>query len=141
VRQPTLLIVGENDRQVIELNRKAMTQLSAPTQLEIVPRATHLFEEPGALQQVARLAKDWFIRHLGPPANPRHRVVTGQLWEPLLHVYRTRNGLTHLDHRRDCSAPAPPRLNHHATRAARDTGAMSVAITDARPRRIDIDGP
>jgi dienelactone hydrolase len=66
VRQPTLLIVGENDRQVIELNRKAMTQLSAPTQLEIVPRATHLFEEPGALQQVARLAKDWFIRHLGP---------------------------------------------------------------------------
>ncbi|MCU1655439.1 MAG: dienelactone hydrolase [Pseudonocardiales bacterium] len=70
VRQPTLLIVGENDRQVIELNRTAMRQLGGPAQLEIVPRATHLFEEPGALQEVARLARDWFVRHLKPLPRP-----------------------------------------------------------------------
>jgi pimeloyl-ACP methyl ester carboxylesterase len=70
VRQPTLLIVGEKDRQVIELNRTAMRQLGGPAQLEIVPRATHLFEEPGALQEVARLAKDWFVRHLKPLPRP-----------------------------------------------------------------------
>jgi dienelactone hydrolase len=66
VRQPTLLIVGERDEVVIELNRKALQQLSAETRLVIVPGATHLFEEPGALEQVARLACDWFVEHLGP---------------------------------------------------------------------------
>lgn len=66
VHQPTLLIVGANDREVIELNRKAMTQLSGRTRLEIVPGATHLFEEPGTLQQVAQLAKDWFGQYLKP---------------------------------------------------------------------------
>jgi putative phosphoribosyl transferase len=70
VRQPTLLIVGENDAQVIELNRKAMTELRGPTRLEIVPGATHLFEEPGALQHVARLATDWFLAHLKPLPRP-----------------------------------------------------------------------
>jgi dienelactone hydrolase len=64
VHQPTLLIVGERDTVVIELNRKAMERLSSQTRLEIVPGATHLFEEPGTLEQVARLARDWFIRHL-----------------------------------------------------------------------------
>jgi dienelactone hydrolase len=64
VRAPTLLIVGGNDGVVIDLNKRAMAQMTAPVQLEIVPRATHLFEEPGTLEEVARLARDWFVRHL-----------------------------------------------------------------------------
>ena len=64
VRAPTLLIVGENDKQVIQLNRAALAQLRCEKQLVIVPGATHLFEEPGALAVVARLARDWFERHL-----------------------------------------------------------------------------
>jgi len=64
VHQPTLLIVGERDPVVIELNRAAMQKLGGETKLEIVPRASHLFEEPGALEQVARLARDWFVRQL-----------------------------------------------------------------------------
>ena len=64
VRQPTLLIVGGRDELVIELNRRAMDRLAGETRLEIVPGATHLFEEPGALEHVARLARDWFVRHL-----------------------------------------------------------------------------
>jgi dienelactone hydrolase len=66
VSAPTLLIVGGADTQVIELNRQAMAQMSAPVSLEIVPGATHLFEEPGALEQVARLARGWFERFLTP---------------------------------------------------------------------------
>jgi putative phosphoribosyl transferase len=66
VRQPTLLIVGENDPTVSQLNRQAMAKLSGPTRLEVVPRASHLFEEPGALELVARLARDWFLAHLTP---------------------------------------------------------------------------
>jgi dienelactone hydrolase len=66
VRAPTLLIVGGNDIQVIELNRVALTQLRCEKQLVLVPGATHLFEEPGALDEVARLARDWFHRHLMP---------------------------------------------------------------------------
>jgi dienelactone hydrolase len=73
VHQPTLLIVGGNDPQVIELNRKAMTELGGPKRLEIVPGATHLFEEPGTLQQVARLAEDWFLEHLKPLPRPDER--------------------------------------------------------------------
>ena len=65
VRAPTLLIVGENDVPVIEMNREAMEQLRVEKKLEIVPGATHLFEEPGALEKVARLASDWFVRYLG----------------------------------------------------------------------------
>jgi putative phosphoribosyl transferase len=64
VRQPTLLIVGGRDTDVIELNRNAMNLLAAETRLEIVPGALHLFEEPGALEQVARLARDWFLPHM-----------------------------------------------------------------------------
>ena len=64
VRAPTLLIVGEQDPTVIELNRKAMSEMSTTTQLVIVPRATHLFEEPGTLEQVAGLAREWFVRYL-----------------------------------------------------------------------------
>ena len=66
VRQPVLLIVGERDRTVLDLNRTAMRELDGETGLEIVPGASHLFEEPGALEQVARLARDWFAGHLQP---------------------------------------------------------------------------
>jgi putative phosphoribosyl transferase len=64
IRAPTLLIVGGNDPEVIELNRQALQRLAAESRLEVVPGATHLFEEPGALDEVARLASDWFVRHL-----------------------------------------------------------------------------
>jgi putative phosphoribosyl transferase len=64
VRAPTLLIVGEEDAQVLELNRTALAQLRCQKQLAIVLGATHLFEEPGALDEVAQLARDWFRRHL-----------------------------------------------------------------------------
>ena len=64
VRAPTLLIVGGNDFPVIEMNRAALAQLRCEKRLVIVPGATHLFEEPGALLEVARLAREWFDRHL-----------------------------------------------------------------------------
>ena len=64
VQAPTLLIVGGADTDVIELNRQALQQLGNEAALEIVPGAGHLFEEEGALEQVATLASDWFGRHL-----------------------------------------------------------------------------
>lgn len=67
VQAPTLLIVGGDDTQVIDLNRYAASQLQAPHQITIVPAATHLFEEPGKLEEVARLACDWFQTHLSKP--------------------------------------------------------------------------
>ncbi|MFZ5655216.1 MAG: dienelactone hydrolase family protein [Pseudomonadota bacterium] len=63
---PTLLIVGGNDPQVIDLNRDAAALLRAPHSLEIIPGATHLFPEPGALERVAELARDWFVAHCPP---------------------------------------------------------------------------
>jgi dienelactone hydrolase len=65
VQAPTLLIVGGADDVVIQLNRQAMRLMQAPVSLEIVPGATHLFEEPGTLEQVSRLAVAWCRRHLG----------------------------------------------------------------------------
>jgi putative phosphoribosyl transferase len=65
VTTPTLLIVGGLDRVVLDLNRKAERQLGSITRLEVVPGATHLFEEAGALETVADLARDWFLRYLG----------------------------------------------------------------------------
>jgi putative phosphoribosyl transferase len=64
VRAPTLLIVGGRDESVLGLNRRAMERLTSEVHLEVVPGATHLFEEPGALDEVSRLAGDWFERHL-----------------------------------------------------------------------------
>jgi dienelactone hydrolase len=70
VRAPTLLIVGGNDEPVITLNRQAMVLLGArEKQLVIIPGATHLFKEPGALEEVARLATDWLTRYLSRPTN------------------------------------------------------------------------
>jgi putative phosphoribosyl transferase len=67
VQAPTLLIVGSNDDIVIELNEMARDQMRCEVQLEIIPGATHLFEEAGALEQVAKLASDWFFAHIGSP--------------------------------------------------------------------------
>jgi len=68
VSAATLLIVGERDEPVIEMNREAMAQMRSETELKIIQGATHLFEEPGALEQVAKLATDWFVNHLRPEA-------------------------------------------------------------------------
>jgi putative phosphoribosyl transferase len=65
VQAPTLLIVGGNDNIVIELNEMARDQMRCEVRVEIIPGATHLFEEAGALEQVAKLASDWFVDHLG----------------------------------------------------------------------------
>jgi putative phosphoribosyl transferase len=72
VHAPTLLIVGELDYPVIEMNQDAMHRMEAAqaAELKIVPGATHLFEEPGTLQDVERLAGDWFERHLRAPSHP-----------------------------------------------------------------------
>ncbi|UQA92244.1 phosphoribosyltransferase family protein [Streptomyces halobius] len=66
VRAPTLLIVGGDDTLVLDLNRQAQAQLRCENDLKVIPGATHLFEEPGALDDVADLARDWFDRHLVP---------------------------------------------------------------------------
>jgi dienelactone hydrolase len=66
VLAPTLLIVGGRDTTVIDMNRAAMARMHAEVRLEIIPGATHLFEEPGTIEQVAALARDWFLRFLAP---------------------------------------------------------------------------
>jgi len=71
VKAPTLLIVGSLDLPVIDMNREALEHLQAEKRLEIIPGATHLFEEPGVLEQVARLARQWFQTHLGLPYTKR----------------------------------------------------------------------
>jgi putative phosphoribosyl transferase len=71
VESPTLLIVGGDDTPVIRMNQEALARLHCEKRLEIVPGASHLFEEPGALDEVARLACDWFARHLGTPDSER----------------------------------------------------------------------
>ncbi|MGZ3676567.1 MAG: dienelactone hydrolase family protein [Ktedonobacterales bacterium] len=65
VQAPTLLIVGSRDEPVIAMNQHALAQLQVEKRLEIVPGATHLFEEPGTLEQVARIARHWFTQYLG----------------------------------------------------------------------------
>jgi putative phosphoribosyl transferase len=70
VEAPTLLLVGGRDEPVIDLNERARARMRAPVQLEIIPGATHLFEEPGTLEQVATRARDWFGQYL-PQAEAR----------------------------------------------------------------------
>ena len=77
VHCPTLLIVGGDDEVVLDLNRYALRHLSCTRELAIVPGATHLFEEPGAMQDVSRLATDWFVRHLVSRAAPNSRPAAG----------------------------------------------------------------
>ena len=68
VEAPTLLVVGGHDYGVIELNEAALAELRCEKELAVVPGATHLFEEPGTLEEVARLAAAWFVRYLTPAA-------------------------------------------------------------------------
>jgi putative phosphoribosyl transferase len=70
VTAPTLLIVGGHDETVLALNQAALERLQCPKRLEVVAGATHLFEEPGTLEAAAKLAKDWFARHLAETAGP-----------------------------------------------------------------------
>lgn len=72
VRAPTLLVVGQRDAQVVELNAAAMRAMTCPVELALVPRATHLFEEPGTLDEVSTLAARWFRRHLGAADSRPH---------------------------------------------------------------------
>ena len=79
VRAPTLLIVGGDDEPVIGMNREALAKLKCPEKkLVIVPGATHLFEEPGTLEEVARLAAEWFSRHLARPNPTRAQAAKGR---------------------------------------------------------------
>ena len=87
VRAPTLLIVGGRDYGVIELNEKAYRLLRCEKSLKIVPRATHLFEEAGTLEQAANLASEWFVRHLA--GAPEARVSTG---DPIVFSNRKEAG-------------------------------------------------
>lgn len=73
VHAPTLLVVGEADVPVVGLNRQALARLPIASQMAVVPGATHLFPEPGALEEVIRLAGDWFLRHRILPARPTVR--------------------------------------------------------------------
>lgn len=77
VRAPTLLIVGGHDHLVLELNRLAAQEMSCETALTVVPGATHLFAEPGALEKVAELARDWLVAQLAPASAADGRTQTG----------------------------------------------------------------
>lgn len=77
VQAPSLLIVGARDTQVLELNRAALARLRCTSELAVVPGATHLFEEPGTLEQVSELARDWFVAHLSGPARTTPATRTG----------------------------------------------------------------
>lgn len=76
VQAPTLLIVGGEDAPVIDMNARARAAMRAPTRMIVIPGASHLFEEPGALEQVASLAAEWFIRHLEHA--PQHELRMGR---------------------------------------------------------------
>jgi len=78
VRAPVLLIVGGRDDLVLELNRQALGRLQGQRRLEVIPGATHLFPEPGKLEEVARLATDWFLRHFQPRARTEPDEMEGQ---------------------------------------------------------------
>ena len=105
IEAPTLLIVGGEDHPTIEANQRALHALRAPKELEVVLGATHLFEEPGALELVGELARDWFLDHLAPPRgqppNPggsssatfRDRSDAGEQLAGQLHDYAGRPGL------------------------------------------------
>ncbi|MFB9433763.1 hydrolase, partial [Streptoalloteichus tenebrarius] len=81
VRAPTLLVVGGHDTQVLQLNRQAAALLGGPHELSVVPGASHLFGEPGALAKVAELAAAWFREHLGG-GGPRPATAQGGHFRP-----------------------------------------------------------
>jgi len=77
VKAPTLLIVGGDDRVVLALNQAALSHLPAGSRLEVIPGAGHLFEEPGALEQVSQLARQWFLQHLPAGSRPGSPFASG----------------------------------------------------------------
>jgi nucleotide-binding universal stress UspA family protein/pimeloyl-ACP methyl ester carboxylesterase len=87
VRAPTLLIVGGDDEPVLTWNREALARLTCVKELAVVPGATHLFEEPGALERVAELARDWFARHLTPGRKAAAGAARGYGGRPAIHHY------------------------------------------------------
>lgn len=66
MQAPTLLIVGERDREVLEMNRYAASRMNCIREIDVIPGATHLFSEPGSLERVADIARRWFERHVFP---------------------------------------------------------------------------
>lgn len=96
VDAPTLLIVGSRDQQVIPLNEKAYDALEAEKKLEIVPGATHLFEEEGALERVAELAGDWFAKHISDAGESPPDRGKGGARKPEVHVQRTATDIAQL---------------------------------------------
>jgi len=104
VRAPTLLIVGGNDEPVLHLNRRAAEQLRCEHQLVVVRDATHLFEEPGALEAVARVAAVWFVRHLGSSVSSRDPVSSGTDSTPRGLLRRSSPGLRQQKESRDASS-------------------------------------
>jgi putative phosphoribosyl transferase len=88
VAAPTLLIVGGEDLPVLGLNRRAMAKMACPVELEVLPGATHLFEEPGALERVADLAAAWFTRHLAAVPEGLAAHATPPSLEPAATAYR-----------------------------------------------------
>lgn len=78
VQAPTLLLVGERDDVVIGLNEQARARMTARVELTIIPRATHLFEEPGALEEVAALAREWFLSNLSVSTKPGRGQTAGR---------------------------------------------------------------
>jgi dienelactone hydrolase len=88
VTAPTLLIVGGEDLPVLGLNRRAMAEMACPVELEVLPGATHLFEEPGALERVADLAAAWFTRHLAAVPEGLAAHATPPSLEPAATAYR-----------------------------------------------------
>ena len=89
VRAPTLLIVGGEDRVVLDLNEDAAAQLTCPNELAVVPGATHLFQEPGALEEVARLASAWLITHFDSPITACRHIARKEPPWPRLHSSRS----------------------------------------------------
>jgi VanZ family protein len=135
VHQPTLLIRRRARHVVLDLNRQAMEELAGEVALEVVPAATHLFEEPGALEEVARLARDWFVRHHG-----RWLPTAGWVTAVRLPVDRLSPPTT--------TAHLPgPRLRHGVGRVTRarpgggHTGPVSRAPVSTAARRMSPLGP
>jgi putative phosphoribosyl transferase len=131
VESPTLLIVGGHDEPVLELNREAMARMRAPVELAIVPGATHLFEEPGALDYVSRLAADWFGRHL-PARVACPRVIPVPEWPQFLATFGRahRSWLATIERTRPGTRPAVEEVDRPLAAVTPELGAQGVTAID-----------
>jgi putative phosphoribosyl transferase len=142
VEAPTLLIVGSHDEPVIELNREAMARMRAPVELAIVPGATHLFEEPGALDHVSRLAADWCRRHLAARVTCTRVIPVGE-WPQFLATFggAHRSWLATIERVRPGAPPAVEAVNRPLASVATDIGArgvtaIDIAVQDASSQQV-----